>query len=72
MSYQAYLNNIQAKTGISPADFKRLAMRKGYITKEGMLKEGVTATEVTTWLKTSYNLGHGHAMAIYAHFKSAR
>ena len=30
MSFQAYLDNIQAKTGKSPADFRRLAEKKGF------------------------------------------
>ena len=33
MSYQAYLKNIQAKTGKSPADFRALAEKKGFTHK---------------------------------------
>ena len=29
MSFQAYLDNIQTKTGKSPSDFKKLAEKKG-------------------------------------------
>ncbi len=58
MTYQAYLDNIQAKTGKSPEDFKALAAKKGF------LKPGVKAGEVVAWLKQDYGLGQGHAMAI--------
>ncbi|MDX2048569.1 MAG: DUF4287 domain-containing protein [Chitinophagaceae bacterium] len=63
MSFQAYIDNIKAKTGKSPADFKKLAEKKG------LLKPGVKAGEIVKWLKDDFDLGHGHAMAIYATFK---
>ena len=68
MSFQAYLDNIKANTGKTPADFKILAEEKGFI-KEGQLVATVKATEITNWLKEEFKLGHGHAMAIYATFK---
>lgn len=68
MSFQAYLTNIQAKTGKSVEDLKQLATRKGFIDK-GLLKPEVKATEIVNWLKEEYALGHGHAMAVYAYFK---
>lgn len=71
MSFQAYLDNIQKKTGKSPADFKRLAEKKGYLEK-GKLKNGVKAGEIVAWLKKDFALGHGHAMAIYALFKGIK
>lgn len=69
MSFQAYVDNIKAKTGKSPDDFKRLAENKGFI-KSGILV--VKATEVTDWLKSEFDLGHGHSMAIYATFKGKK
>lgn len=66
MSFQAYLDNIQAKTGKSPEDFKKLAEQKGF-TQNG--KPVVKATEVVQWLKDEFDLGHGHAMAIFALLK---
>jgi hypothetical protein len=66
MSFQAYIDNIKAKTGKSPADFKKLADKKG------LLKEGVKAGEKVKWLKEDFDLGHGHAMAIYATFKGKK
>lgn len=71
MSFQAYLVNIQEKTGKSPSDFQALAEKKGF-TQNGKIKEGVKATEITNWLKEEFELGHGHAMAMYAYIKGKR
>lgn len=68
MSFQAYIENIKAKTGKSPDDFKKLAEEKGFL-KNGEMEKTVKATEITNWLKSEFELGHGHAMAIYATFK---
>lgn len=68
MSFQAYIDNIKTKTGKSPEDFKKLAEKKGFL-KNGELVKTVKATEITNWLKDEFELGHGHAMAIYATFK---
>jgi len=63
--------NIQAKTGRSPADFRKIAERKGF-TKQGRLAEGVKAGAIVKWLKEDHQLGHGHAMAIYALLKGSK
>jgi hypothetical protein len=57
MSFQAYLDNIEVKTGKTPNDFIELANAKGYDkdTKAGVIVE---------WLKQDYDLGRGHAMSI--------
>ena len=68
MSFQAYLDNIKAKTGKSADDFKKLADKKGF-TEKGKLKPAAKAGDIVQWLKQDYELGHGHAMAIYAVFK---
>ena len=68
MSFQAYLDNIQTKTGKSPEDFKKLAKQKGFL-ENGELKSTVKAGEIVNWLKTDFDLGHGHAMAIFANPK---
>ena len=68
MSFQAYIDNIQAKTGNTPNYFKVLAENKGFL-KNGEIIKTVKATEITNWLKEEFELGHGHAMAIYATFK---
>ncbi len=68
MSFQGYLDNIKIKTGKTPDDFKQLAEAKGFLAN-GQLLPTVKATEITNWLKSDFELGHGHAMAIYAAFK---
>jgi hypothetical protein len=68
MSFQAYIDNIKTKTGKSPEDFKNLAEEKGFM-KDGQLVKTIKATEITNWLKEEFQLGHGHAMAIFAAFK---
>jgi hypothetical protein len=69
MSFQAYLTNIKTKTGKTAADFRLMAEEKGF-TQNGELK--VKAGEVVKWLKDDFELGHGHAMAIYALLKDIR
>jgi hypothetical protein len=54
MSFQAYLDNIKAKTGKTPGDFAKLAAKKGR----------TTHGEIVAWLKSDFALGHGHATAI--------
>lgn len=68
MSFQAYVDNIRTKTGKGPEDFKKLAEANGFL-ENGQIKNGVKATAITNWLKETFGLGHGHAMAIYATFK---
>lgn len=71
MSFQAYLTNIQTKTGKSPADFRALAEQKGF-TQNRQLATGVKAGTVVQWLKDDFHLGHGHAMAIFALLKRSK
>ncbi len=68
MSFQAYLDNIQTKTGKSPQELKNLATEKGFL-ENGTLKSGVKAGQIIAWLKEDFDLGHGHSMAIFAYFK---
>jgi hypothetical protein len=65
MSFQAYLDNIKTKTGMTPADFKLAAETKG------LLRPGVKTGEIVAWLKHDYDLGRGHAMAIVLTLNSA-
>ena len=58
MSFQAYLDNIEAKTGKTPNDFIALAKEKG------LDRTDVKAGEIVEWLKKDFDLGRGHAMAI--------
>jgi hypothetical protein len=71
MSFQGYLTNIQAKTGVDAEGFRALASQKDWLVA-GKLKPDVKAGLVVAWLKADYDLGHGHAMAIYALLKGKR
>ena len=57
MSFQAYLDNIEAKTGLIPRQFIELAHERGF-------DETTKATPIVAWLKEEYRLGQGHAMAL--------
>jgi hypothetical protein len=61
---QAYIDKVKTITGKSPADFMKLAEDKGFIIN-GEVIQTVKAGEILTWLKEEFELGHGHAMAIY-------
>jgi len=71
MSFQAYLDNIEAKTGQSADDLKTLAIGKGLADADG-LASGIKPGAVIDWLKRDFDLGHGHAMAIVAYLKGKR
>jgi len=57
MSFQAYLDNIEEKTGKTPREFVAEAKEKGF---DSETKSG----EIVDWLKSEYDLGRGHAMAL--------
>lgn len=71
MSFQAYLDNVEAKTGKSASALKAIAIDKG-LADESDLAPGVKATAVVDWLKSDFDLGHGHAMSIVAFIKGRR
>ena len=71
MSFQAYLNNIKTKTGKGPKEFRELAEQKGF-TQNGEVKPNVKAGDIVKWLQADFELGHGHAMAIYALLKGVK
>jgi hypothetical protein len=54
MSFQAYLDNIQAKTGKRPEDIAAM------VRAQGLSKPSA----VVAWLKSEFALGHGQSMAI--------
>ncbi len=58
MSFQAYLDNIEEKTGKTPRQLIELARERGY--DDPATKAGV----IVDWLKADYDLGRGHAMAL--------
>ena len=54
MSFQAYLDNVEEKTGKTPNDFIAEANKKNISEFKDIL----------AWLKKDYDLGTGHARAI--------
>jgi hypothetical protein len=63
MSFQAYLDNVKAKTGKTPEALRALAEKAGVFSPE------MKAGDLVAWLKKDFDLGHGHSMAIWAVFK---
>lgn len=57
MSFQAYLDAAEAKSGKTPRELVDEAHARGY---DGSTKAG----EILEWLKTDYELGRGHGMAL--------
>jgi hypothetical protein len=64
MSFQAYIDNIKAKTGKTPEELKSLAI------KATVYSPDMNAAALVAWLKADFALGHGHSMAIWAYWKS--
>lgn len=71
MSFQAYLDNIQNKTGKSPDDFRAYAQERGWV-ENGVLRSSIKAGVVIADLNEKFGLGRGHAMAIVALLKGGR
>lgn len=63
MSYQAYLDALEAKAGRTPQQLLDEAAERGF---------GPTtkAAEVVGWLAAEYGVGRGHAMAFYGVLKN--
>lgn len=57
MSFQAYLDAIETKTGRTPRALLEEAQARGY-------GPGTKAGEILDWLKADYALGRGHGMAM--------
>ncbi|MCQ1995855.1 DUF4287 domain-containing protein [Arthrobacter sp. zg-Y1171] len=58
MSFQAYLDAVEEKTGLTPRQLMDIAAAKGF--SGGNVKAG----EILEWLKTDYGIGRGHGMAL--------
>ena len=58
MSFQAYLDAVEAKTGQTPRQLIDLAKAKGFDDPK------VKAGPILEWLKAEYDLGRGHGMAL--------
>ncbi len=57
MSFQAYLDTVEDKTGQTPAQLVALAHERGYGAE-------TKATPILAWLKEDFGLGRGHGMAV--------
>ncbi len=57
MSFQAYLDKIEEKTGLTPRQLIEQAHSRGF-------DENTKASDIADWLKHDHGLGHGHAMAL--------
>ena len=57
MSFQAYLDAIEDKTGLTPRQLVDLATERGF-------GEATKAGDILDWLKAEYDLGRGHGMAL--------
>jgi hypothetical protein len=58
MSFQAYLDSIENKTGLTPRQFIDLAHERG------LDAPGTKAGAIVDWLASEYDLGRGHAMSL--------
>jgi hypothetical protein len=58
MSFQAYLDTVEKKTGLTPRQLMAIAHDKGLDAPD------VKAGEILAWLKDDYELGRGHGMAV--------
>lgn len=56
MSFQAYLDAIEDKTGKTPNELLAIARERGY-------GSSTKAGEIVAWLKEDFEIGRGHAMA---------
>jgi len=57
MSFQAYLDAVETKTGLTPRELVERAHEQGF-------GPGTKATPIVEWLAADYGLGRGHAMAL--------
>ena len=66
MTFKAYMDNIQAKTGKTPEDFWKMANEKGFI-KDGKIV--AKHADMLKWLKSDIGLGHVHANFIILYLR---
>jgi Domain of unknown function (DUF4287) len=57
MSFQAYLDTIEQKTGLTPRQLVAQAHERGF-------DSATKATPIVEWLRDEHGLGRGHAMAL--------
>jgi len=66
LTYKAYMQNIETKTGKSAEDFWELANKMGFI-KEGKIV--ASHAQLLKWLKSDIALGYVHANFIIAYLR---
>lgn len=59
MSFQAYLDTVEDRTGLTPRQLLEIAREKGFDAPQAR------AADVVAWFKEDYGLGRGHAMAMW-------
>jgi hypothetical protein len=64
MSFQAYLDALEEKTGLTPRQLLDIAHKKGLDGPDAK------AGAVVEWLSQDYGVGRGHAMALWHVIKS--
>ena len=62
MSFQAYIDNITKLTNHTPEQIREKAIQ------QGVISEDIKATAFCDWLKSEFDLGHGHAMSMWKYF----
>ena len=63
MSFQAYLDNIELRTGKTPNELIGIATSKGF-------GKDTKASEIIDWLKHDFDLERGHAMVLVSVIKN--
>ncbi len=63
MTFQAYIDTIRARTGKTPEELRNAAVAAGIYSRD------MKASTLVVFLKENFDLGHGHAMAIWKYFK---
>ncbi|GAB3237510.1 DUF4287 domain-containing protein [Kineosporia babensis] len=58
MSFQAYIDAVEVKSGMIPSALLEVARERGF-------SETSKANDVAAWLKEDYGIGRGHAMAFF-------
>jgi Domain of unknown function (DUF4287) len=64
MTFQAYLDAVKAKTGLTPDGILALAKERRVYAPD------MKAAALIKLLKDEFELGHGHSMSVWAVFKS--
>ena len=62
MSFEAYIKNIEVATNKTVVEIKHQA------TLDGIINNPIHATTFVKYLKDTYDLGRGHAMALWKYF----